>query len=74
MIRDGKSLTLLCKDEFEFNIKKYDKSNQILDEIVLDFDEIEEIYGAVKDCFETHNPENLMAENTQADESLIDYE
>lgn len=39
-------------DEFEFNLKKYDKNGKVIDEITIGSDEIEEAFGTVNDTID----------------------
>lgn len=85
MVRERKKSTtkeISYTEDFEFHLKKYGNgkynSREVLDEIVVGYEDLEEIFGVTSknlelaNPYETHKPEELTAVQTKADESLVD--
>ncbi|MGN0805337.1 MAG: hypothetical protein ACI4MS_08140 [Candidatus Coproplasma sp.] len=79
--RHGGAVSISYTEDFVFNLKKYGKNRDVLDEIQLGYDELEYVFGVMdeninaptfKSEYETHKPEPKEAETIKADASLID--
>ena len=85
--RHGGAVSIGYTEDFSFKLKKYGKGkyngNEVIDEVEIGCSEFEAIFGVMDDNisakqqkneFETHKPQSLDAEKTEADDSLIDNE
>lgn len=86
LVRDGRhsnAVSIGYTDDFTFRLKKCNKRFEVIDEVELNASEFEEMFGVMdrnivsptmKDPYETHKPESLPTEETEAIEELRDDE